>query len=223
MTKLGYAFKDPQLLERALTHRSVPGGNNERLEFLGDSVINFIMAAELYERFPNAKEGQLSRLRSTFVKGETLAEIAKDLQLGDAIRLGPGELKSGGFERVSILEDVMEAITGAIYLDSSMDICRECVLRWYGDRLDQASLQNQYKDPKTQLQELLQKDRFPLPEYVLVKTEGEAHEQTFYIHCVVESVGLTAEGVGTSRRRAEQQAAERMLDLISQQPSEDHD
>ncbi len=170
--KLNYTFKDESLAELAVTHRSHGKRNNERLEFLGDSILNFVIAEALFKRFPEAKEGQLSRLRAQLVKGETLAEIAREMKLGDYLKLGSGELKSGGFRRDSILADAVEAIIGAIYLDSDMDVCRGYVLRWYKERLEQTNLQNTQKDSKTRLQEFLQSRRVALPEYELMSVEG---------------------------------------------------
>ncbi len=209
--KLDYTFKDESLAELAVTHRSHGKRNNERLEFLGDSILNFVIAEALFKRFPEAKEGQLSRLRAQLVKGETLAEIAREMKLGDYLKLGSGELKSGGFRRDSILADAVEAIIGAIYLDSDMDICRGYVLRWYKERLEQTNLQNTQKDSKTRLQEFLQSRRVALPEYELMSVEGEAHQQTFYIRCTVSLLDAPTEGVGNSRRQAEQEAARQAL------------
>ncbi len=221
--RLGYTFNDASLLEMALTHRSVRTDNNERLEFLGDSIVNFIVALELYQRFPKAREGQLSRLRASFVKGETLALLARDLELGNYLRLGPGELKSGGAERASILADVMEAVIGAVYLDSgkNMDLCTERVLHWFGDRLDQTSPETNQKDPKTRLQEYMQSHRLPLPEYEVVETSGEAHDQTFRIACHIEKREEVFYGIGSSRRRAEQEAAEQALNEIEESSDND--
>jgi ribonuclease III len=211
---LGYRFSNPQLLEAALTHRSLKGINNERLEFLGDSIINFLIAEELYQRCPGAHEGELSRLRSSLVKGDTLAEMAKELDLGHYLRLGSGELKSGGFHRSSILADAMEAIIAAIYLDSGMDVCRVCVLNWYQSRFGQSSQASTLKDPKTRLQEYLQSCHFDLPRYQVQSVSGEAHAQTFIVACVVDSLEKVAEGQGKSRRKAEQDAAEKLLKLL---------
>ncbi|MEH6577618.1 MAG: ribonuclease III [Amphritea sp.] len=209
--KLGYKFDDESLAELAVTHRSHGKKNNERLEFLGDSILNFIIAEALYARFPEAQEGQLSRLRAQLVKGETLAELAREMKLGDYLKLGSGELKSGGYRRGSILADAVEAIIGAIYLDSEMDTCRGYVLAWYQTRLDQTSLQDTKKDSKTRLQEFLQSRRAPLPEYELISVEGEAHKQTFHIRCNVNLLQQATEGVGGSRRQAEQEAAKQAL------------
>jgi len=209
--KLGYTFKDRSLLELALTHRSYKGKNNERLEYLGDAILGYVIAEQLYVRFPDAKEGQLSRLRARLVKGVTLAEIAREFGLGDYLRLGPGELKSGGFRRDSILADAVESIIGAAYLDSGHDVTKVMVLAWYEARLAAPTLENTEKDPKTQLQELLQAKKSALPVYDVIRTEGEAHEQTFYIRCSIESEGLVIETNGPSRRHAEQDAARQAM------------
>ncbi len=219
MRKLGYTFKDPSLCELALTHRSCGKRNNERLEFLGDSILNFIIAEDLYARFPEAREGDLSRLRAGQVKGETLAEIARELGFGDYLRLGSGELKSGGFRRDSILADSVEAVIGAIYLDSDMDTVRGYVLGWYKARLEKINLKQTQKDSKTRLQEFLQSRRAALPQYELVKVEGEAHDQTFHILCHVELMAAATEGKGSSRRQAEQEAARAALEKLQVEKS----
>ncbi|RRC98408.1 ribonuclease III [Amphritea balenae] len=212
--KLGYQFKDSSLIELALTHRSHGKRNNERLEFLGDSILNFVIAEALYNRFPEAKEGQLSRLRALLVKGETLAELAREMKLGDYLRLGSGELKSGGFRRDSILADAVEAIIGAIYMDSDMDTCRPYILDWYKSRLAQTSLEDTQKDSKTRLQEFLQSRRAPLPAYELISVTGEAHKQTFEIRCSVTLLDQPTDGKGNSRRQAEQEAARKALESL---------
>lgn len=209
--RLGYSFNDPAYCELALTHRSCGKNNNERLEFLGDSIVNFVIADDLFQRFPKAREGQLSRLRASMVKGETLAEIARELKLGDYLRLGPGELKSGGFRRDSILADGVEALIGAIYLDSNLEVVRGFILGWFEERLNNLDIDEALKDSKTRLQEYLQSRRFPLPDYELVSVEGEAHAQTFYITCRIQPLDQPTEGVGNSRRQAEQEAAKQAL------------
>ncbi|WP_372833714.1 ribonuclease III [Pontibacterium sp.] len=219
MRKLGYDFNDPSLCELALTHRSCGKRNNERLEFLGDSILNFVIAEDLYERFPQAREGELSRLRAGQVKGETLAEIARELGFGDYLRLGSGELKSGGFRRDSILADSVEAVIGAIYLDSDMDTVRGFILGWYKARLEQINLKKSQKDSKTRLQEFLQSRRIALPQYELIKVEGEAHDQTFYILCHVEMLEQPTKGIGSSRRQAEQEAARAAIELLQVEKS----
>ncbi|MCW8885386.1 MAG: ribonuclease III [Motiliproteus sp.] len=208
---LGYQFNDQQLMELALTHRSCGNRNNERLEFLGDSILDFVIADALFQQFPKAKEGQLSRLRARLVKGVTLAEVAREMALGEYLRLGSGELKSGGFNRDSILADAVEALIGAIYLDGGEGCSRERVLAWYDSRLKGLSLDDTQKDPKTRLQEFLQSRHSDLPNYQLVKVEGEAHSQTFYIRCEVSMLDDTTEGQGRSRRLAEQKAASTAL------------
>ena len=210
-SRIGHPFSDDSLFELALTHRSCGKKNNERLEFLGDSILNFVIAADLFKRFPDAKEGELSRLRARLVKGVTLSEVARELGLGDYLRLGSGELKSGGYRRDSILADAVEAIIGAIYLDSDMEVARGYILSWFAERLENLDLKESMKDSKTRLQEYLQSRRQPLPQYDLVKVEGEAHAQTFYIVCHVEGLSDAAEGKGNSRRQAEQNAAQDAL------------
>ncbi len=209
--RLGHDFGDPALLELAMTHRSYGGQNNERLEFLGDSIVNFVIAEALFRRFPEAREGQLSRLRARLVKGQTLAELAREMGFGEHLRLGSGEMKSGGHRRDSILADAVEAVIGAIYLDAGMESVRVRVLSWFAGRLEGISLLDTQKDPKTRLQEFLQSRQAPLPRYEVVSVEGEAHAQTFTVECHVEMLEAHTTGVGSSRRHAEQQAAEMAL------------
>ena len=213
--RLGYHFNDPALVELALSHRSVGAKNNERLEFLGDSIVNFLMAEALFVKFPQCREGELSQMRAQLVKGKTLAEIAREFELGDYLNLGPGELKSGGFRRESILADTVEAIIGAIYLDGGMDACKEHVTRWYQSRLEAISPQGANKDAKSQLQELLQSRKKSLPQYHLVETTGSDHEQHFEIECEIEYLQQRFLGEGSNRRAAEQAAAQRALDHCS--------
>ncbi|HHH48997.1 MAG TPA: ribonuclease III [Gammaproteobacteria bacterium] len=208
---IGYRFKTTSLLEEALTHRSKGALNNERLEFLGDAILGFVVAEALFARYPKESEGVLTRFRASLVKKETLAEMARGYQLGDYLRLGPGELKSGGFRRDSILADAMEAIIGAIYLDSDMATARDFVLRSLGDRFEHLRIQ---KDPKTQLQEFLQARRLPLPRYSVLGTRGTEHDQHFEVQCVVEGLAEPALGSGNSRRKAEQAAAQQALDAL---------
>jgi ribonuclease-3 len=216
LRRLGHPFQNPVLAEQALTHRSFGGVHNERLEFLGDAILNLLMAEALYQRFPNNREGELTRMRASLVKGETLAAIARELQWGDALRLGSGEMKSGGWRRDSILADALEAMVGAIYLDSGLDACRERVLIWFDERLRQVSPGEVNKDPKTRLQELLQGRAQALPTYQLHATHGEAHNQQFEIHCQVPSIaGRVFQGRGGSRRAAEQAAAQAALDYLA--------
>lgn len=212
--RLGYAFSDPELLERALTHRSVGARNNERLEFLGDAILNFVVAELLYQAEPQAHEGRLTRLRAHLVRRETLAAIARELDLGTALRLGPGELKSGGRGRDSILADAFEAVVGAIYLDSGLAACRQVLEILIDDRLARAAREVGLKDPKTRLQETLQGQGRALPQYTVVKLEGAAHDQSFTVECEVEGIAHPVTGSGSSRRRAEQDAASRALEAL---------
>ena len=212
---LGYQFKTPALLTQALTHRSFSGNNNERLEFLGDSVLNFIIAHQLYQRFPKLPEGDLSRLRAQLVKESTLSEIAFSLNLGDALKLGEGELKSAGWRRPSILADALEAIVGAVYSDGSFASAEALVLKLYAEKLDTIDPKIIDKDAKSQLQEYLQGKKLDLPDYKVVSVEGEAHAQTFKMECAIEKLNITTMGEGTSRRVAEQQAAQLALEIIN--------
>ncbi|WP_396588997.1 ribonuclease III [Bermanella sp. R86510] len=212
--RIGYDFKDIEFLQLALTHRSKGGTNNERLEFLGDSIVNFVVAEALFEKFPQAKEGKLSRLRAGLVRGTTLAELARDFDLGDFLLLGSGELKSGGFNRESILADAVEAIIGAIYLDSGLDVVRARILEWYGDRLDGLQLDDVVKDAKTRLQEYLQKNQSRLPKYEVMEISGQAHDQNFKVSCWVETLPEVTVGKGGSRRIAEQNAAQKALNAL---------
>lgn len=209
--RLGYTFKDESLVNLALTHRSKSGSNNERLEFLGDSILNFVIAEELYLRFDQAKEGKLSRLRAQIVKGTTLAEIAREKQLGDFLLLGSGELKSGGFRRESILADSVEALIGAIYLDSGMSEVQAQILDWFGSRLDLLTLSDPIKDPKTRLQEYQQANKLSLPKYEVTKVTGATNKQLFTVTCSVPEYPDEVVATGSSRRSAEQQAAADLL------------
>jgi ribonuclease-3 len=212
--RLGYAFNDRHLLEQALTHRSVGARNNERLEFLGDAILSFVVAELLYQADPDAHEGRLTRLRAHLVRRETLAAIARELGLGEVLRLGPGELKSGGRGRDSILADAFEAVIGAIYLDSGMASCRGVLEILYRDRLARAAREAGLKDPKTRLQETLQGQGRALPQYAVVKLEGAAHDQSFTVECLVEGIASPVTGHGSSRRKAEQDAASRALEEL---------
>lgn len=212
--KLGYQFNNPKLLKTALTHRSATDENNERLEFLGDSIVNCIIAEALYQQFPYAQEGDLSRLRASLINRDTLAILARDFKLGRYLILGPGELKSGGSERQSILSCAMEAIIGAIYLDGGFIITRECILRWYESLLQAITKPSSYKDPKTTLQEYLQSQHMKLPIYLVEEIIGEAHQQSFVVSCQIEGVEEKGFGKGSSRRRAEQDSAEAMLGML---------
>lgn len=212
---LGYTFAEPQLLRQALTHRSAGSRNNERLEFLGDAILGCVIAEELYGRYPRAREGELSRLRATLVRRESLAEIALVLELGRYLKLGSGERKSGGHQRDSILADALEALFGAIYLDSGFSATRSCILALFADKLDSLSGAASLKDAKTRLQEHLQAQRKPLPEYTVTDVSGEAHAQSFRVACVVRDIDVEPSlGEGSSRRQAEQVAAARMLALL---------
>lgn len=213
--RIGIRFNDLGLLQRALTHRSADGRNNERLEFLGDSVLGYVIAERLYEMFPTADEGVLSRLRATLVNQSSLASIARSHELGDYLILGSGELKSGGFRRDSILSDALEAVMGAIVKDQGIDVCREWIQRVFEDAIGQLSLNDWKKDPKTCLQEIMQSRGADLPVYSLLATDGQAHAQQFRVDCRIALLSDVTEGEGTSRKRAEQQAAERMLARLS--------
>lgn len=215
--QLGYDYNDVELLKQALSHRSAGKNNNERLEFLGDAILSFIIAQSLYQRFPAASEGQLSQMRAKLVKGKTLAAIAREFSLGDFLMLGPGELKSGGHRRESILADALEALIGAMYLDAGIDVTRERVLTWFESRL--AKIQpsdHANKDAKTTLQELLQARKCQVPSYQLVYTLGSEHQQTFEVECSIEPTQQTFSGQGSSRRAAEQVAAGKALEFLEQ-------
>lgn len=215
MQKLGYQFTDVALLEAALTHRSMHIINNERLEFLGDSLLNFLIAEKLYRTCQQASEGDLSRLRASLVKGETLAELAQELDLSQYLRVGPGEIRSGGNLRHAMLADAVEAILGAIYLDGGIESCRKCLLQWYDERITQVAMRTPIKDPKTTLQEWLQAKKHNVPIYVILARKGKSHEQTFEVQCHVTAFNLTTQGKGNNRRQAEQEAAQAMLQLLN--------
>jgi len=204
---LGHDFRQPELLRQALTHRSFGADHNERLEFIGDSVLNCAIALSLYRRFPQIPEGDLSRVRANLVNKETLHRLALSLDLGKSVRLGEGELKSGGASRPSILADTLEALFGAILLDGGFDAAQAAILRVYEGELDCLAPGEMSKDPKTRLQELLQAKRLPIPDYAIVNVTGEAHLQTFEVVCRIPSLGVEATGSGASRRSAEQAAA----------------
>ena len=213
----GHVFLQPALCRAAVTHRSAGAGHNERLEFLGDSILNCSVAHLLYDAHPQADEGALSRLRARLVSGETLAQIAGDLGVGEHLRLGPGELKTGGFRRASILADALEAILGAIFLDSGFDAAAAAVARIMAPRMSELPAADTLKDPKTRLQEALQARGVTLPVYTLIAATGDPHMQSFTVSCEIPVLGLAAVGEGGSRRRAEQLAAAKLLDLL---PSE---
>lgn len=208
---LKYQFNDKGLLELALTHRSFQGKNNERLEFLGDSILNFIIAELLFKEFKLLPEGDLSRLRSQLVKSATLSEIGIALNLGDYLILGEGELKSSGWRRPSILADSVEAIIGAVFIDGGISSAKKLITGWYQERLDAINPNDIQKDSKSVLQELLQAKKIPLPEYNVVSVEGEAHNQHFKVSCSIPKLGLSIEGEGASRKVAEQSAAEESI------------
>ncbi|MFM1546377.1 MAG: ribonuclease III [Candidatus Pseudothioglobus sp.] len=212
---IDYHFSDAALLKQALTHRSVNNNNNERLEFLGDSILGCVISHELYLRFPLVDEGQLSRLRSSLVRGQTLAKLAKTLNLSENLVLGQGELKSGGFRRESIQADAFEAILGAIFLDSDYLTVSAVILKLYDGLLNEASPDDSLKDFKTQLQELLQKKGRSLPMYELIKTKGQDHNAVFYVSCHIKEFNLTVEENAKSIKRAEQACAESILGSLS--------
>lgn len=214
--QIGYRFEQPQLLQRALTHRSYTAAHNERLEFLGDSVLNCVIAKYLYDTYPDLPEGDLSRLRSNLVNQQTLAILAQQLNLGEQLLLGDGERKSAGFRRPSILADGLEALFGAVFLDADFSAAEKVVLGLYVPFIEQADLQTLGKDAKTLLQEYLQARKFPLPQYGVMEIKGEAHAQTFVVSCNVAQLGLTTQGEGASRRIAEQIAAERAYQRIKE-------
>lgn len=217
--RLAYEPRDPGLFRAALTHRSAGSANNERLEFLGDAVLNLVTARHLYHAFPDATEGDLSRLRARVVSREPLAEVAAALDVGQVVQLGSGELKSGGFRRQSILADALEALFGAIYLDGGLAAVEPVILRLFGPRIAALPEPEALKDAKTRLQEYLQSRSLSLPRYAVLRVEGADHAQTFEVSCDVPALGAHVQGQGSSRRRAEQQAAERMLTQIAAQTS----
>lgn len=211
---LAYTFSDEQLLRQALTHRSAPGGNNERLEFLGDAVLQLVISGLVFENTDNASEGQLSRLRSTLVKDTTLAELAATLGIGDHLILGSGEKKTGGHRRSSILADALEAVFGAVYLDAGLEGAVSVIRTAYGDRLHELAEFADLRDPKSRLQEYLQGRRMGLPEYAVQNVSGKAHQQTFEVICNIPELDVKTYGTGSARRDAEQQAADAMLNKI---------
>ena len=212
--QLGYEFKNPAYLKQALTHCSVGIVNNERFEFLGDSILSFVIANALFEKFPLQSEGQLSRLRAFLVKGEMLAKIAMELDLGDYLYLGQGELKSGGFRRASILTDALEAVFAAVFFDGGFDACQQVILKLYQTRLNDQQLHDNLKDAKTQLQEYLQAQKHPLPEYTLTRVDGDEHAQVFHVRCAVADLKVSTDGQGENRRKAEQHAAKALLQKL---------
>jgi ribonuclease-3 len=215
--KLAYEPRDPGLFVAALTHRSASGRNNERLEFLGDAVLNLVIAEHLYRVFPDCTEGDLSRLRARVVSSEPLAEVAATLGLGDVLKLGSGELKTGGFRRKSILADGLEAVCGAVFLDGGLDAARRVIEVLFQPRIASLPPPDALKDSKTRLQEYIQSRGHPLPRYTVERVEGEAHAQVFWVICEVPALGFRAQGSGSSRRRAEQEAAGRILQQMGLQ------
>ena len=213
---ISHQFSDPALLQTALTHRSHSSPHNERLEFLGDSILNGVIARQLFERFPDVPEGDLSRLRANLVRQDSLHQLALTLSLGRFLRLGEGELKSGGAQRPSILADALEALFGAVWMDAGFDAASDVIVRLYADMLTAIIPGQPIKDAKTRLQEYLQGRRLPLPKYSLTATEGEAHVQQFRMACDIDSLHIRTEGRGGSRRAAEQMAAERALERLQQ-------
>ena len=212
--RLAYSFVNATLLTQALTHRSFSAQNNERLEFLGDGALNFMIAHQLYQRFPNIAEGDLSRLRAQLVKESTLCEIAISLDLGNVLKLGEGELKSAGWRRPSILADAVEALIGAIYLDGGFAAAETLVAHLFANKLDTIDPKVIDKDPKSLLQELLQGKKIAVPEYTVTNLEGEAHAQVFIVECWIEKLNIRTAGEGSSRRIAEQQAAQLALEKL---------
>ena len=210
----GHVFRDPALLAQALTHRSAGAPHNERLEFLGDALVGLIAAEALYLRWPKADEGAMTRARAELVRESSLAQIARELDLGARITLGPGEMKSGGHRRDSILSDALEAVVGAIYLDAGFKACCDTVLPWFEPRIAALPVGGIGKDPKTRLQEWLQARQRPLPEYELLAESGDEHARTFHVRCVLADPALAAEGSGSSRRGAEQEAASAALSQL---------
>ena len=211
-----YSFKDPELLTLALSHRSLGRINNERLEFLGDSILNFVVSARLFDLKSNGNEGDLTRLRARVVRGETLAELASGLKLGDYIKLGEGELKSGGFKRNSILANTLEAVFGAIYLDGGFESCKKVIRHVCDPYIALLPEADELKDPKTRLQEWLQGHGYSLPEYTVLTDDGPPHRKTFLVECVSQAAGIKVTGKSSSRRKAEQVAALAALDMITE-------
>jgi len=214
--RIGYKFTDETLATDALSHRSIGARNYERLEFLGDSLLNFVVADELHQRYPDLDEGSLSRLRASLVRGTTLADIARELQLGEFLLMGAGELRSGGFNRDSILADVVESLIGAVFRDADFDTAKSLVLRLLAERFNSTTTADELKDPKTRLQELLQGNGLERPVYTVVKTEGKSHQLAFTVTCQIASHHVNVSAVASSRRKAEQAAAAEVLDRSSE-------
>jgi ribonuclease-3 len=214
-SRLAYQFSDSELLQRALTHRSASKDNNERLEFLGDALLDFLLGEALFRRYPDASEGELSRLRADMVNKSALARIGKSLQLGDFMRLGSGEARSGGKQRDSILADAVEALIAAVYLDAGIEPCRALVNRLSSELLEKVKPSGESRDAKTRLQELLQARGQTLPSYEVIETEGAAHKQIFHVQCQAPGLAEATRGSGSSKRKAEQAAAKQALELLS--------
>jgi len=214
---LGYQFKQQTNLVMALTHRSAGSKHNERLEFLGDAVLGMVIAEKLYKLFPDVPEGNLTRLRSSIVKGDTLADVAREFDLGEYLILGSGELKSGGFRRSSILADAVEAIIGAVYLESGLEVVEPLILSWFADRIKKLDPNEHPKDDKTRLQEYLQGRKLPLPSYTVTEITGKSHDQDFVVECEVPKLPDVVVGKGKSRRKAEQQAARVALEKLTRE------
>ena len=214
--KLSIVFNDPKLLEQALTHRSIGNKNNERLEFLGDSILGFVIADQIYEKFPQADEGIMSRLRANLVNKHSLADISEELNLGEELILGPGELKSGGRNRKSILSDALEAIIGSIYKDSDFQTSCDWVAARFANKLEQLSADAAIKDPKTRLQEFLQSRGKKVPEYTVKSTTGLDHNQLFTVECQIEGLNKPYAASASSRKKAEQKAAEKILEALNE-------
>ena len=216
--RLGYRFEDLSLLRRAITHRSAGGDNNERLEFLGDAVLDLVIGESLFRRFPDATEGELTRLRSALVKGKTLALLARELTLGEFVRLGAGEQKSGGARRESILADTVEAIIGALYLEGGLEACRQRIETWFEDRLATVTLEVDEKDAKTRLQEFLQGRGLPLPDYQVINAEGDPHNQILTVACRIARVDTPFVASAASRKKAEKKTAQLALAHLQSNP-----
>ncbi|WP_207907085.1 ribonuclease III [Cocleimonas flava] len=213
---LGHKHMATDCFVQSLTHRSANNTHNERMEFLGDSVLGVIITHELYVRMPRASEGYLSRLRASLVNENTLAEIANELSLGDFLRLGAGELKSGGFRRKSILSDTLEAVIASVYLEKGIEEAKRFVLKIYTNRFDELPSEDSLKDPKSRLQELLQSRKLEIPSYALIDTSGDDHRQVFTAECIIESLDIETKGISSSRRKAEQQAAQNAYDIVKE-------
>ncbi|WP_415017155.1 ribonuclease III [Candidatus Erwinia haradaeae] len=208
---IDYDFRNIELLQQALTHRSASGQNNERLEFLGDAILSYVITYAIYRRFPYVNEGDMSRMRSTLVRGYTLADLAREFDLGSFLYLGRGEWKSGGYLRQSILSNTMEALIGGIFLDSDISTIEKVILKWYAHRLNTIRPGDKQKDPKTRLQEFLQGHHLPLPSYWISQVEGAEHNQEFTIYCQVSGIKEPIVSTAFSRRQAEQATAEKAL------------